>query len=261
MKFSGVAAGRYHADRRAIVLYPLESDVPVVQKLFDHKARREEKDGGEVHIAYELEVETRPRTFKQLNTVWALLRILYISMNGEPPTKEQSYDLYLDVLDLYANKKPNRFNGALRPVHLSESDVEDAANLISHVMNVIVEYSDLTLELQTDVRKLFWQWEAHRGGLDRDPLDYDEQGRPLPYDEWRKKHQVSHASGIGGYLERAHIVSRGANAAAIEESWNWIMLTPDEHRYQHSQGWDPFLDRYPHLKSRVLRARQLAAAI
>jgi hypothetical protein len=260
MKVTGVASGRLYTDRKAIVLYPLDADMTVVEKLFAHKARREEKDGGNVAITYELEVEIRPRTYKQLNTVWALIRILYISMNGEPPTKEQSYDLYLDVLDLYANKKPNRFNGTLRPVHLSESDTEDAANLISHIMNVIVEYADLTMDLQADVRKLFFEWENNRGGMDRDPLDYDEQGNPLPYEEWRKKHQVSHASGRGGYLERAHIVSRGANAAAIEESWNWLMLTTDEHRDQHQIGWTGWIEKYPHLKSRVLRARQLAGA-
>ena len=127
--------------------------------------------------------------------------------------------------------------------------MEDAANLISHIMNVIVEFADLTLPLQADVRKLFYEWETTRGGLERDPLDYDEFGNMLVEAEWRKEHPVSQASGIGGALELAHIVSRGADCRQIDESWNWLMLTYEEHRLvQHQKGWAAFLDMYPHLK-------------
>ena len=263
MKVVGTAPVRYFPDRRhAVVLYPSAADIPVVAKLFAAKAKREEKDGGEVYVEYELDVALRPRTTKQLATVWALIKIIHIAMNGEPPTHEESYDLYLDLLDLYANKKPNRFNGNLRAVHISEADVEDAARFIEHLMGVIVEFCDLDLPMQADVRKLFWTWESQRGGMERDPLDYDEMGRPLSEAEWRRRHPVSQASGLGGALELAHIVSRGANMLAINEPWNWVMLTYDEHRaIQHQKGWEPFLAQFPHLKPRVLRARQFAGAL
>jgi len=40
--------------------------------------------------------------------------------------------------------------------------------------------------------------------------------------------------------------------------WNWIALLPEEHEQQHRQGWDKFLQIYPHLQGRVNRARSLA---
>lgn len=262
MRIVGVSPGRWFADRGALALYPSREEIPLIEKLFAAKAKRDGKDGGDVPINYELEVEVRPRTTRQLATVWALIRVIYIAMNGEPPTKEAAYDLYLDLLDLYANKKPNRFNGNLRPVHISEADVEDAARFIEHLMAVIVEYCDLDLPMQADVRKLFWAWEGHRGGMERDPLDYDAEGRPLSEAAWREKHKVSQASGVGGHMELAHIVSRGADCTAIAEPWNWLMLTYNEHRgLQHQNGWEAFLQQFPHLKARVLRARSLAGAL
>jgi hypothetical protein len=76
--------------------------------------------------------------------------------------------------------------------------------------------------------------------------------------EWRRKHVYSMASGRGGIIVRAHIVSRGADAADIEKSWNWMALLPEEHEQQHRIGWDNFLQIYPHLRGRVDRARELA---
>ena len=260
MKVTGTAAARYHPDRRAVILFLNEEDNLLAEKLFVHKQRKDEKEGGDSYITYELEVAARERTYKQINTVWALITIIFISMNGRKPHKDEAYELYLDVLALYANKVPNRFTGELRPVHLSESDIEDAASLISHCMNVIVEYCDLALDLQADVRKLFNTWQGWRGEMAVDPLDYDADGNPLPYQEWRKNHLVSDASGAGGYLERSHIVSGGADKADYEEPWNWLMLTALEHRDWHNIGWQAWSDKYPHLKSRILRARQLAGA-
>jgi hypothetical protein len=53
-------------------------------------------------------------------------------------------------------------------------------------------------------------------------------------------------------------VSRGADAADIEMSWNWLALLPEKHAEQHRLGWDTFLRMYPHLRGRVARARRLA---
>lgn len=232
----------------------------MAEKLFVYKQRKDEKEGGDSYISYEIEVKARERTYKQINTVWALIKIMFVSMNGYNPTKEESYDLYLDVLDLYANKTPNRFTGGLRPVHLSESDVEDAMQLINHILGVMVDYCDLPIEAQSEVKKLFIAWQGWRGELVKDALDYDRDGNILSVREWRETHKVSDASGIGGYLEAAHIVSRGASPSSIDDVRDLIMLTLEEHQFQHQHGWSTFLERFPHLKGRVLRARQLFGA-
>jgi hypothetical protein len=75
---------------------------------------------------------------------------------------------------------------------------------------------------------------------------------------WREKHPYSEASGQGGNIVRAHIVSRGADHPDIEKSWNWLALLDEEHKFQHQKGWDEFLSVYPHLRGRVERARRLA---
>lgn len=260
IKITGNAAARYYPERRAVALFFFGEDIPNIEKLFVYKQRRDEKDGGDAGIDFELEVKARAKTFKQHNAIWALLQIMFVSMNGYKPTKDELYDLYLDVLDLYANKRPNRFNGNLRPVHLSESDVEDAAALIGHIMAVLADFCDLSLDAQSEVRKLFDAWQSWKGDLAKDPMDYDENGNLLTVKAWEERHRLSDASGIGGRLETAHIVSRGANVTLVEDVRNLLRLTPDEHRFQHSQGWEAFLERFPHLKSRVLHARQLIGA-
>jgi hypothetical protein len=106
-------------------------------------------------------------------------------------------------------------------------------------------------------------WEEWRGTLENDPVDYEDLActRLLTEAEWRKKHLVSEASGQGGQIVRAHIVSRGADTADIEKAWNWIALLWDEHEQQPRIGWDTFLLIYPHLRGRVDRARKLAGKL
>jgi len=267
MKISGYCGAKYVPEKKAIVLYPLESDLPLVQKLFAAKDRREAKEGSAAYPEFSLEIGARGHTWKQQKAVWALITIIYQSMHGVKPNNDEKYELYLDCLDLYAEKTPNRFTGALRAVHLSESDVMQCAGFIGHLMSVLVEYCDLDmsdengqkLNLDANVRTVFYRWHLWRGEQAMDPLDIDVDGNLLSEAAWREKHKVSDASGVGGALQLAHIVSRGSNARAIDKSWNWLALTYEEHQYQHQHGWEVFLRNYPHLKGRFLRARSLAS--
>jgi hypothetical protein len=113
------------------------------------------------------------------------------------------------------------------------------------------------------VEEVLQEWEAWRGGLEKDCADYADtrQTVELTEAEWRGKHAYSEASGRGGAIVRAHIVSRGSDAADIERAWNWVALLPEEHEKQHRLGWDRFLDIYPHLRGRVERARNLAGKL
>lgn len=269
MKITGHAGARWVPEKKAIVLYPLEADIPLVEKLFATKGRREEREGMAVYPKYILEVGARDKTWNQLKAVWALVTIIYQSMHGTKPNEEEKYELYLDCLDMYAEKVKNRFTGTLRPVHISESDVMQAAGFIQHLMNVLIEYCDLDmadengkkLNLDADVRTVFYRWQEWRGQQAMDPLDLDADGSLLGEEAWRKRHKVSDASGVGGYLQLAHIVSKGSDEAHRHCAWNWLSLLPEEHRLQHDKGWEVFLSRYPHLRGRVLRARSLAAKL
>jgi hypothetical protein len=274
MKITGYANAQWDAKRKLILLAPAKSDYAIIEKLFARKASREDKDGAKVYPEYTLEIAARDRTFKQNRAIWALITVIFRSMHGRKPTEEEKHDLYLDVLDMYAEKVPNRFTGALRPVHLSESDVYQAGKIVTHLIDVLIEYCDLSgtmdesgkdisADLQADVRTIFNRWQEWRGGLARDPLDYDEEGNELDLVAWMEKHRVSDATGLNpGNLQLCHIVSRGADEADIDRPWNWLRLEEPLHiGVQHQNGWERLLQAYPHLRSRVLRARSLAGAL
>mgnify|MGYP007070235973 CR=1 FL=1 len=129
------------------------------------------------------------------------------------------------------------------------------------MINLLSDCCDLNEEAQSDVKILFTEWQNYMSSLDTDPRDFDDEGNMLPIEEWRKKNSVSFASGIGGPLELAHIVSRGADEIHRDCCWNTMMLTHEEHMLQHQIGWTEFLKIYPHLLGRVNRARKIAHKI
>jgi hypothetical protein len=232
-------------------------DLDLILLLFKKKTEWEERNNKEFYLQARLELRYQKRTRKQNNSVWILIEAIFESMENRKPTKEEGYDLYLDLLDVYAEKVPNRFNNALRPVHISESNSLEGAKFIDGLLYHLATECNLTLGIQATVQEVLQDWEEWRGSLEVDPMDY--QGDELmPLDEWRRRHPYSEASGRGGTIVRAHIVSRGADHPDIEKSWNWIALLWDEHQQQHDIGWDKFLQIYPHLRGRVERARKLA---
>jgi len=241
-----------------IVLIPSEQEFPLIKKLYDRLQRKGDK---EYYIQATLSIPSEAKTYKQVNTLWALITIIFESQNGRKPTDEEKYSLYLDILDAYADRTVNKLTGTSRPVHLSESNVTQAAKLIQACFDLIVDMCDLDLSLQADVRELFWEWQKWRGSLKSDPIDYRDEfmTEPITDEEWREIHKISDASGKGGIIEKAHIVSKGANIEAIDEPWNWLALTREEHMIQHTKGWEHFLSLYPHLKGRVDRARRMAS--
>jgi len=209
--------------------------------------------------------QVNERTYKQLKTVWKLVRCIWDSQNIDPdtgravsPTKDELYDLYLDLLEEYAEKRPSGIHtDKLVPVHISTADTIAGAKFIQGLMFHLANYCDIPDTEQTKVRGLLTIWEQWRGTLQDDPLDYY-----CSESEWYEKHTVSQASFKGGAIQKAHIVSRGSDQKDIDEPWNWIALLPKEHiELQHMKGWDAFLEEYPHLKGRVLRARRIAGKL
>jgi hypothetical protein len=238
------------------------SDNILVSKLFSKKQEWEERNGKEYILQASLELNYQKRTYKQNSTVWALVTVIFQSdsENHRPPTNEEKTRLYYDLLEVYADKTSNKITGKLRPVHISESNSAEGARFIDGLLYHLATQCGLDYTAQASVRDVMWQWEEWRGGLDIDPLDYSDLActRLLTEKEWREKHIVSEASGKGGRLDLAHIVSRGADTGDIEKAWNWMALLHEEHMQQHQIGWDRFLQIYPHLRGRVERARRLA---
>jgi len=234
----------------------------LINRIFKKKKEMEEKNNHEYFLHIVLDLRYQARTFKQNNSVWALVTAIFESMEGRLPDEEEKYCLYLDLLEAYADKVPSRFGG-LRPLHISEANSVEGARFIDgliHHLSTNCEFNTYDYVSVADALERFYEW---RGGLEIDPLDYAdvECTRLLTEKEWREKNKLSAASGKGGDVELAHIVSRGSDAADIGKAWNWVALTHNEHMECHRIGWDKFLNAYPHLRGRVNRARRLAHKI
>jgi hypothetical protein len=235
----------------------------LLSQLFSTKKEWELRNQREFFLTVTLELPYQRRTFKQNAAVWKLVTAIFESVEGRLPDEGEKYDMYLDLLEVYADRAPNKISGGTRPVHISESNSLEGSDFIDGLLYHLATECALSYGVQTTVQEVLEEWEAWRGGLEADYADYTdrEQTKTLTEEEWRKKRVYSEASGRGGPIERAHIVSRGTDAQDIEMSWNWIALTPDEHAEQHRRGWDEFLQIYPHLRGRVERARKLAGKL
>jgi hypothetical protein len=232
----------------------------LIDRLFAKKREFEERNNKEYYLWAELDLRYQKRTFKQNSSVWKLIECIWFSMEKEPPTEEEKYALYLDLLETYADKIKNRITGGLRPVHVSESNSLEGAKFIDGLLYHLSTMCNLEYDAQSQVIDVLQEWEEWRGTLEIDPMDYSDHEctQLLTETEWRQKHTVSEASGQGGDIVRAHIVSRGADSPDIEKAWNWVALLNEEHMQQHQIGWDGFLQIYPHLRGRAERARKLA---
>jgi hypothetical protein len=210
----------------------------LIDRIFIKKGEWEERNKREFYLQMELDLRYQQRTFKQNSSVWVLVQAIFESMEGRLPDEEEKYGLYLDLLEQYADKTPNRFGG-LRPVHISEANSVEGARFIDGLLCHLSKWCDLSMDTQATVIDVLQRWEEWRGGLDIDPVDYSDFActKLLTEAEWRAKHTVSEASGKGGKIVLAHIVSRGADAPDIQKPWNWLALTNEEHiAMQHQKG-------------------------
>ena len=234
-----------------------ENDRYIVEKLFRNKKEREGRTKQEVLLRCEINAPYQNKTFKQNNAVWILISIIFQSMEGRNGTHEELYELYCDLLEEYADKKPSRLNDKLRTIHLSEMNTEQAGRFIDSLLYHLATLCELSIDLQSDVRKFIYEWEEWKHKEENEFEEFTSIA------EMRQKVVYSEASGKGGPLHFHHIVTRGACPAAIDKTWNLMALTPDEHNFYHQQckTWDEFLEVYPHLRGKVERAQKKCAEL
>ncbi|MBO6105863.1 MAG: hypothetical protein J6O99_08190 [Methanobrevibacter sp.] len=196
----------------------------------------------------EIDAAFQHRTFKQLRAVFKLVTVIFQSDSEEHrlPTEEEKYALYLDLLELYADKVPNRYTGELRSIHISEANTMAGSHFIDGLLFHLATMCKLPNDLQATVRSVLYEWEIWRGKQEHDIND------DRTIDQMRKYLVYSEASGRTP-VHFHHIVSRGACPSAIDKAWNILALTPDEHNFFHQQckTWEEFFDVYPHLRGRV----------
>lgn len=214
------------------------------------------------YLSIVLKTSNGTKTYEQCKTVWALISIIFESMNGRKPSERERKELYSDLLDEYADNRPSILHPERTvPLGLSEMSKQQASKFIQSLINVLSEACDLTEAQQISVKDIFTEWQSNLALEEKDWTDYDKDGNLLTVEQWRATHTVSFASGIGGDLELAHIVSKGSDEIHRECVWNALMLTHAEHMKQHEIGWNAFLEIYPHLKGRVNKAREIAGKL
>lgn len=240
--------------KNQIVLRTTDSqDLQLIHKLFNSKKSREERSKKEILLKCEIDAQFQHRSYKQLASVWKLISVIFESMEHRKPTESERYDLYLDLLEEYADKTPSRIKkDRLRPVHISESNTVAAARFIDGLLYHLATECELNYNLQADVRTVLYEWEIWCGKQEKDFKD------DMTVSEWRKRAFYSEASGRGGSVDCHHIVSRGAAPQFVNCAWNVIALTREEHEFFHAFGWNAFLEKYPHLRGRVERAFEKA---
>jgi len=233
-----------------------ENDRYIVEKLFRNKKEREGRTKQEVLLRCEINAPYQHRTFKQNNAVWILISIIFQSMEGRNGTHEELYELYCDLLEEYADKKPSRLNDRLRPIHLSEMNTEQAGRFINSLLFHLATLCELSIDLQSSVRKFIYEWEEWKYKPENEFEEFSS------IEEMREYVIFSEASGRTP-VHYHHIVSRGACPAAIDKAWNILALTPDEHNFFHQQckNYDEFLERYPHLRGKIETAQRKAAEL
>lgn len=234
-----------------------EKDLFNVRKLFKSKTERENRSQKEILLKCEIDAAFQKRSFKQLAAVWILIEVIFESENGRKPLDEEKYELYLDLLMLYADKIPNRYNNELRSIHISEANTVAASHFLEGLLYHLATMCNLNMDQESTVRSVLYSWEIWRGQQEHDIND------DRTINDIRKYVKFSEASGRGGVLHLHHIVSRGACPAAIDKAWNIMVLTEDEHNFYHQQckSWDEFLEVYPHLRGKVEAAQRKASQL
>lgn len=214
------------------------------------------------YVSVDMKNTRATKTYDQLKAAWALIDLIFQSMNFRRPTSAERQQMYHDLLEEFAPRRPSLLHkGEDEPITFSEMTKQQLSSFIQSLINFLAESCDLDFKDQMIVRDIFLEWQNYKSSLDKDPDDYDENGELLDMATWRERHTVSFASGIGGNLDMAHIVSRGADVVHKGCCWNVMMLTHEEHMMQHAKGWNEFLEIYPHLRGRVERARHIAGKL
>lgn len=214
------------------------------------------------YISVDMRGMRATKTYDQLKAAWALISLIFESMYFRKPTAAERKQMHDDLIKEFAPRRKSLLHeNETEPITMSEMSKEQLSCFIQSLIGFLSESCDLDNDGQLQVKQIFTEWENYKSTLDKDPDDYDENGEMLDIDTWREKHPVSFASGIGGPLDLAHIVSRGADEIHKDCCWNTMMLTHEEHMLQHAKGWNNFLELYPHLRGRVERARRIAGKL
>ena len=203
-----------------------------------------------------METWYKKRTITQISTLKALEAFLYWSQEGDYPQKsDQLWAIHEGIIEEADIRDPE--TGARIRTSSPICTTQNMNRFIEIALNHLAqsEINDDLKDRLTDQKlsTLFTTWIQQRM-IDKD-IDNIKN-----WDEYKERFQFCEATfQHRDDLVQAHIVSRGANAAVIDEPWNWLRIRNDIHQLQHQNGWDGILAEFPHLRAKVERARNMAS--
>ncbi len=201
------------------------------------------------------------RSIVQNRTLWGLCYFIGWVQEGRKPDKETVYWIYRGILEEFAPTVINPKTLEREPMSSSHPQMTTRimGSLINGALQTLMS-EDLPTHVEQaigeemrDLWRAFYKWRYH---------DYtDMLEEHITWSEYLERVQVCEACGIKGTdtdkLERAHIISAGADKTIYEESWNWLCIHSRHHgQLQHQHGWETFLKAYPHLRPKVEHARK-----
>lgn len=207
-----------------------------------------------------METWYKRRTIKQLATLKAIESLLYWSHNNMfPPRSTDLAGYHQSIMELAGIREldPSCGKAVLLTTSNPRCTTEHMNRFIEIAVTLAIE-SDLPPNMiepatEMDFITLYREWyKARTATADCDGLTKDEYKKRFPYDEFNCIAETED-------LQIMHIVSKGAGADVIDESWNWIRGPSYLHiQIQHQHGWEPILQEFPHIIPKVERAREMA---
>lgn len=219
-------------------------------------------EAGNQIITVTAEIKRANKTYEQIKLAWALISICCEVINGHKPVGDEAEYMCQALYEMYAEEYEwqNPLTGEVEKekITMSKMSKGQMCAFINQIINFLAQDCDLDTTQQIGVKEIFEQYMSFRSELKEDFVDMDAEGNYISIEEFRRINTISFASGMGGELDLAHIVSKGTAPQFRDCSWNVCMLTHEEHMLQHKVGWEKFLEIYPHLRGRVERARKMA---
>jgi hypothetical protein len=209
------------------------------------------KDAGSRPLEVTAQVWYKKRTLAMNNLMWGLLAIMSYEVYQKFGHEEE---LYQDMLDLYAPKFISKFSGKARNKTSSKMNTLEMGVLIDGIFR---ELAQLGIEFTDagDIDRYWLEFYEWRGKQKEDPL----AGQYESVKDYKEK--VVFCEACRKFLQPnegqvAHIVSTGAGG--IDYGFNLFRLCTECHiNAQHQQGWDKLVDKFPHIKWKIDKAREL----
>jgi hypothetical protein len=230
--------------------------------------------GGKIHFTFSepatlgLDIQYKPRTRAQENTLRGVERFIFWAENNHRPTcDEDLYWIHEGLIEKWSREEENPVTGRVEPIRTSDPRMD--TKLMSRIINgaldelagshIPKEVMDQIGEKMKNLWRAWYQWRYEQG--DADPL-FEFEMEQKKWEDYVAHHSVCEYSGESGTstdpLVRSHIISKGADLTVYEEPWNWLRVKSSLHVEQHDDGWEKaIISKFPHIKGKIERARQI----